>query len=126
MAFTQTLRLGWSQGGNTPATREVNQTGSVAPSLSQAIPNASTDLLLNFACDKATLQMFYLVSSQDLTLKTNSATVPGQTWALKAGVPLAWHVDAVEANPLAVAITALFATNASGATAQLEVRALHN
>ncbi len=127
MAFTQSLKYVWQKSGDTPIAREVVQVGSVAPALSVAVANGGTDVAISFAVDATTLQLFYLVSSQPLTVNTNSSTVPDDTWTLAAGIPLAWTVDDPDApNPLSADITALYVTNASGAAATIECRALHN
>ena len=68
--------------------------------------------------------MVILSSDKYLTLETNSSSSPQETIALKEGNPLLWVKDAGLDLPFAGDVTKIFATNASGADAELKIRAL--
>lgn len=127
MPFALDLKTTLSTPGAVGLAGKITQVGNVAPQASASYATGSTDTLLAFTCDDATLQLLYLLSDRDITVKTNSSGAPDDTFALKAGIPLVWHKDDPHfTNPLTAPITALYITNASGQTARVEARALHN
>lgn len=86
-----------------------------------SIPDSSTDLLVNFACDVSQLQLIYMKSDQDITIETNDGTTPDDTINLKAGKPYVWYTGSYFTNLLTTDVTALYVTNSSGSTATLEI-----
>ncbi|MBW3538770.1 MAG: hypothetical protein KY476_00720 [Planctomycetes bacterium] len=116
----------FQQGSNPPVsqTREVTASGEIV--IEETIPDASTDLALTANIDVSALKSLYISSDQDITLETNSGAAPADTINLKADSPLTWDDESSFANPLTVDLTALFATNASGAAATLKFYALQD
>jgi hypothetical protein len=57
---------------------------------------------------------------------TQAGSASTQTLAIKAGVPQDWTKDDAFANPLTGNVTRVAITNASGATAQVNIEALFN
>ncbi len=95
--------------------------------IDEAVPTASTDLLVAFAFTKAKLKSIYMLSDQAMRVCTNDthSGSPGETINLVAGSPYMWSVaDGYFANPFAGNVTALYVTNTSGATAQFQVRTI--
>jgi hypothetical protein len=100
--------------------------GPSAIMLDEAIADGSTDLQVACAFALTGLQAFLLVSDQALTVKTNNSGAPQETLAIAAGKPLIYLPGTGAPALFAGAVTALFVTNASGATAALKVRVLHD
>lgn len=91
-----------------------------------AIPDGTTDDLMNIAIDFSQLRNVFLLSDQDITIETNNATTPDDTINLKANVPLIWNADAYFSNPFTVDVTAFYLTNSSGSAATLNVEILED
>ena len=101
---------------------EAARTGGAQASVSESIPDSSTDLEVTFTLDVSAIQSIYIKSDEDLTLETNSGGSPTDTITLKAGVPYIWHAGSYHTNLLTADITAnIFLTNASGSAALLEI-----
>lgn len=125
MAFSHTLRQAVSVGGWDVSQNNVYSADSQT-SVDVEIPDSETDMLVNFALDVSQIESIFILSDQDLTLETNSGAAPDDTLSLLAGVPLVWTNDSYYANLLTTDITALYATNASGAAARLRIEAVHD
>lgn len=92
--------------------------------IEEDVPNPSTNLAFAFAFVKTKLKSIYILSDQNLTLKTNSSGSPQETIALLADKPWVWSAgDSYFANPFAGDVTALYVTNAAAA-AVLKIRAI--
>jgi hypothetical protein len=87
----------------------------------EQIPDESTDLEITFALDVSAIQAIFIKSDQAITIETNSGAAPDDTLNLLANVPYVWSSDSYFVNLLTTDITALFVTNASGATATLNI-----
>ena len=123
MAFSHTLYQQLSVSGRQIA-KTTSKSGGASSSLSETIPDSSTDLEVAFSLDVSACVSFYMVSDQDLTIETNDGSSPDDTISLTAGVPYIWHSDSVDAFQLGTDVTSLFVTNASGSDALLQVEAL--
>lgn len=95
-------------------------TSSVSANLDEVVTDGSTDFQINLAVQEANLQSFSLVSTQDVTVKTNSSGSPQETISLKANRLLAWGVGG-GTKPIAGDLSALFVTNASGSDATIKL-----
>lgn len=110
MSITTSYSIG--SGGKTYV---VSKTSGADATISEAIADGSTNTLVACAFDYTKVVMCYVVSTVDMTLKTNSSGSPTQTIALKAGVPLAWNDSQPTSLRVFTAnVTALYLTNASG------------
>ncbi len=70
------------------------------------------------------LGLMIWAEDQDMTVKTNSTSVPDDTWIVKAGcLGIIWTSDSPMANPVSVAITKIYVTKA-GDGGVLRVRSL--
>lgn len=79
----------------------------------------SANVLLSLSFTAASVQSIFLVSTSDLTVKTNSTTAPGNTINLKAGRPLRWSAsDGYYANPFTADVTAFYITCTAAGTLQ--------
>ena len=98
--------------------------GSGGLVIEESIAIGATDQLVSLAFVLAKLLAFYMVSDKALTIETNSASTPQETISLAAGVPFVYVPGAGLASPFAGNVTALYATNASGSAAALQIRVL--
>jgi hypothetical protein len=112
--------------GATQITKTSLHTGAAKQSIEETVPDSSTDLEIAFALDVSQLKSIYIVSDQDITLETNSGSAADDTIALVAGVPYIWHSDSYHTCLLGTDITELYATNASGTDATLQIEALYD
>jgi hypothetical protein len=122
MSFSNTLTREWNDESGAALSDQETITAGGKFDLSESIPGASTDLPVTLALDVSALVAFYIKSSRDITLETNSGSAPGNTLSLKAGKALIWSLNCGLANPLTVDVTGLFCTTEAGVAANLEAR----
>jgi hypothetical protein len=105
-----TLTVNWSNGSTTLA-QSVILTGQEEINIGILIPSSTTNkLLTGFAFTLANLQDIYILSDQDVTLKTNSTGSPQETLTIKANKPFGWYKDSGIPAPFAGNVTAVYAT----------------
>jgi len=129
MAFTHTHVQNFQRGSEGGLiSKSVTVTADAESNLDVAVPDSSTDLEVAYELDVSVLKSFYLVSDQDVTIETNDGTTPSDVFTLVAGEPLVWWTGSPLPNPFAseADVAALFVTNASGATANLQLRSLQD
>lgn len=80
----------------------------------------------DLAIPYASLSALFITSSQDVTIKTNSADTPDDTITLTAGVPLLWYEGCGHANPLTADVASLHMVVAGATAATVKVRALYD
>lgn len=88
-----------------------------------SVANGQTDKELAVGGVSASqLVAVWLASDRDVTLETNDGTTPDDTIALAANVPYLWQPDEPDACLITADIAnAIYATNASGADAQIQM-----
>jgi hypothetical protein len=117
--FTEKVAIaGTSITQNTTITNDARQSLDVA-----AVPIAA-DQLHALVVDVSQDRGCFILSDQNLTLETNSPSAPGNTLTLVANIPYVWYTDKYDALKFTVDITALYVTNASAATAHLQIEFL--
>ncbi len=95
------------------------ETGTTSIDIATNLPAGSSNVLVAAAWTVANTQAILLVSSANLTLKTNSSSSPGNTINLVAGVPLIWDASAgYYANPFTVNVTGFYCTCSAAALLQ--------
>ncbi|WP_422923742.1 hypothetical protein [Singulisphaera sp. PoT] len=98
----------------------VTEVGSYKVELDNIFQGASVNAPQAGSFIAADVQSIMLVSSQNLTLKTNDATTPGDTIELKANIPLFWSKSAgYFDNPFTSDVTGFFVTCAAAARLQM-------
>lgn len=91
------------------------------------VPSPSTNLELAIAFTLASLKSILIFTDGTLTLKTNDATTPDQTFSLAAGKYLQWDTNSLMSNPISANVTKMFATVAGGgSTVQLTIAVLRD
>lgn len=88
------------------------------------VPGGENEVEINWSLDITQAELIFILSDQDLTLKTNSSSEPGDTITLKADIPYFWMKDGGIDQPLSVDVTKLYATRAEGEDANLQIRSL--
>lgn len=106
--------------------RGLSFSGSSATEVSESVPTASTDAGIVIAIDVSAVKAFYIVSSAAITVETNDGSSPDDTLNLLAGQPYVWHTGSYDSFLLTADVTVLYITNASGATANIEIRVLQD
>ena len=89
--------------------------------VTDSVAGSTTDRQIDISIIVARLKAAYIVSDQDLTLEANSGSAPAYTLTLTANKPLVWYLGCGLTNPLTTNTTALFATNAGGTAAALDI-----
>lgn len=125
MAFTHAVTTQWEQSNNSLSYR-TEITADTEKNVSLSVPDSTTDDQVSLAIDVSALKSIVIASDQDITVETNSGSVPDDSFTILANNPLVWNNDSPLPNPFASAVdvTDLYITNASGADAAVEVRTL--
>ena len=128
--FTQVIEAEWQADGRT-VKGEIVETANAKASFDEVIADSETnkEFVLSFDVITNKLKSLFILSSKDVTLKTNDSGSPDDEIALKAGVPLPWAYQAgnyYHACPLTADVAKIFVTNASGGIARLQIEALYD
>lgn len=121
----------WSANGE-QISKALALTGNGEIAVDMSVPALTVNQLVSFAAVVANIQGLYLVSSLAMTVKTNSAGSPANTFTLAANVPFMWAMGDAALRDTAGAlvsanITALYVSNADATNAALlEIRLLNN
>jgi hypothetical protein len=127
VSFTHTMTRTWKgNGGSITLSGKTELVDSQENNLDQQVTNGTTDLSVAYSLVRSKCTSLFIVSNADLTLKTNSSGSPDDTYALLAGIPLAWDEDNYLGLPFGADITTLYLTNASGQNATLKIRVLQH
>ncbi len=121
MTLMQSALVGGTRLGGTGTT----YTAGALTSISDSVTNAA-DQLYALTVDVTQITALFIVAAAAMTLEWNDAAGTQGEIILAANVPISWSsadTDDVHPNPfLSVDLTALYITNASGASAQFDLR----
>ena len=125
---THNLTIAYEGSGVSRTHTISNTQGGVSLIDGETVADSETDFEINFDLDVSACKSFYLVSDQDITLETNAIDATGgNTLALLANEPYAWHATSLEAAfLLTLDVTTTYWTNASGSTATIYCVALYD
>lgn len=119
----------------------VNINGETLPGLSSSYTDDGLELrnltvatgvgdqLVDLAFTRADVSMIYFHSDQAVTLEFNDGAGTGGSITLAADFPWIWHTDKSDLtlnDVITADVTALYITNASGSTATIKIRVLHD
>lgn len=126
--ITHTFTRGW-RSGSLAISKEVAIAAGAEINVDESIAAAAVDAPVIFALTAAQIRGLYITSNRALTVKTNNATTPGNTFTLAADAPFVWLFgDGTLRDSAGVAvvnITSLFAVNSDADNAaELQIRAL--
>lgn len=123
MAFSHAVT--WAvQPSGAGVSRTKSYSGSLEVSVSESVDNGQTDDEITVTLDVSATKSFYIVSDQAVTVETNDGSSADNTLSLVAGVPYVWTTDSYDSFLLDTDVTSIFVTNASGSTANIELRAI--
>lgn len=123
MAFEIRVVSGVLSGGST-ISKTNKYSGSLQTRLNEVIAAAQTNYEIDIALDVSALQAIFIVSSQDVTLKTNNAGSPADTLDLTANKPYQWDIDSYHDCLLTTDVTKFFVTNSGSNSAILQLEAV--
>jgi hypothetical protein len=127
MSFVDKITVAYTGNGNAVSSLAGSYTGDADAGLDTTIAASTTNQEFDIKFPHATIQSLVVFSSLDLTLLTNSTSMPGNTLNLKAGVGVYWGQDWAGDCPFTADVTKIYVTNASGTTASsLKIRVLYN
>jgi hypothetical protein len=130
--ISHTLQLIWQrlEGDTPPNAPRGNGTilGIVANGTSEfnhtfLVPAAAANYALPVDLPAEYLVSLLIVSSEDIVMKTNSSSTPGETTPINKNMPYIWQ-GAVGTSPLAESVESVFFDNAGATDAVVEIRAL--
>ena len=118
MSFNNVVTVSVREGANTLTdTRTI--TTEAEYKIIETVADATTDGEVAISIDVSQLKAFGMISTQDLTVKTNSSGAPQETFNLTAGEMVFFREG--DAAIFAGDVTAFFVTNSSGAAATFSV-----
>lgn len=129
MAITHTFTYKFDNGSQV-----ISQTVALSAgqqiSIDESFANGAADVLVAVNIDISQLQSLFILADGVITIETNSSSAPDDTLLLAANKAVVWQkaqytLDAAANENLFDAdITALYVSNASGATVRLQIQAL--
>jgi len=128
MSISQSISRGWAGQNGTPINPPAQVfTGSEELNFDFSVAGTTTNEQFALAFTKSLLQSIYIYSpTENLTIKTNSSSVPQDTLTITAGEPLVWDVNCGLTCPFSNNVTTAFVTNATSTATQLSIRGLTN
>ena len=99
-------------------------TDALVAGLDVSIPGSTTDQQHVFPLDVSQVKLFVALCDRDITLETNSSSVPANTLSLTANVPYVWRTGKPDSFKLTTDVTSIYATLAAGAAARLQIHAV--
>jgi hypothetical protein len=109
-----------SVGGS--VTKNAGARVSLDVDVANAVTNGEHILPINVSQVKS----FFIVSDKDVLIETNDGTTPDDTLTLLAGIPYEWYEGSAATFELGTDVTSIFITNASGATARIQLEFIYD
>ena len=128
--FTQKMEVAWVGEGRRIAAEIEESDGSKA-SFDENVADGETNLEFGFSFNVVTnaVMMLFVLSDQDVTIKTNDSGAPDDTLSPIADLPLFWvraGGSYYYACPVTADVAKIFITNASGSTARVQIEVLYD
>ncbi len=120
MALSQSIQVGATGGGRT-LSKNVVDSADQRISQNFTVAGSTTDQEVALSIDVSEIKSIYIQSNQNITLETNSASVPDETLALLANEPYLWWTGSLFTNLLATDITTSFWTNGTTNVATVDI-----
>jgi hypothetical protein len=96
-------------------------TGDASPNVDATVADSSTNYAITTNWRAAGIQGFVLMATGGaVTVKTNSTSVPDNTFTLADGKPQFWFTGTGPTNPISVNVATFYVTNASGASVRFQ------
>jgi hypothetical protein len=111
MSETYSVQSALSRNSIPVWTSPMSITDDADETLDTVVTDPGTDVEYDFVCPKTGLTLFALEVDQACTVKTNSTTVPGNTFTFGVGGgSFVWSTSSSITDPLAADITKLYVT----------------
>jgi hypothetical protein len=124
MTFNQSTLVEYKTTAGTVSASTVTKSGGTVIPYDTTVAAGATNVHAVVAVDVSQLVSFVLFSSQTVTMKTNSSSVPEQIFTLVGGVGQTWNSSRTDANPLTADISDLYFSNSGTAAATVNLRFL--
>lgn len=122
--FRHTTTVSWSGTGNSTFGGTLADTGD-AEDNREAVIATSTEQQVDIAMVRARLKHLFILSDQDVTIRTNSTGSPGDTLNVLNGFPVSYSSSAGQTNPFNSAdVTTIYIQNAGATNATVRIRVL--
>jgi hypothetical protein len=103
-------------------TYDLSFSGEANEIVEVAIANGQTDKSIELAVDFSAVEFFLIVSTAAITIETNDGTTPDDTIVLVANKPYIYSTAMLDTFKITADVTTkLFATNASGSSANVTI-----
>ncbi len=127
MSITQNLSITWAGSGGAAAVgANVSLSSDLEHNLSTTVPGSTSNQSESIGFTKSKLQMFFAMSDQSITLKTNSSGASNDTISLSPNYPMTWYAGCGSSIPFVGDVTTMFLTNAGSTSATVNVRILES
>lgn len=124
--FTDSISISYTGNGKAVSTPIGSYTGTKDAGVATVVSAGSTNMAIAITFPHGTIQSLVVSSDQDVTVKTNSTTTPGDTLTIKKTAGVIWGSDYANACPFTADVTELYVTNAGTVDAKFNVRVLYN
>jgi hypothetical protein len=101
-------------------------TAAAVTEFDEVVPTPVTNMPFSLSIDISQVVSLFILSDQDVTLKTNSSSSPTDTIALKANQPYIWFTNNYNTCKITADVTQAFITNAASAQANVSMRVLYD
>ena len=106
--------------GGDQITSSTTHTGTMVSMPAETCPTGSATQLI-FPIDVSAVKAFSVLSTQNVTLKTNSSGSPDNTIALIANKPYTWTASMYDTFKLTTDVTSIYIANTSGSSADVTI-----
>jgi len=120
MAITHAVTFGLLE-GSTGVSTTTNVDVDASVKIDDTLATGTTNREYLVPVDMERMKTLLLHSTKDVTVKTNNAGTPDDTFDLKANTPIVWRSGVGVTNPITVDVTSWFVTNASGDDARFRM-----
>lgn len=118
--FTHTVGITYHTDAGTIATTTDSYTGDAEESFTGILAQSTSNQAIALGLTVANIKSLIFFSTQDATIKTNSASAPVHTINLKANKQVVWNTDSTMTSPVATTnVTQIFASCTNTATLQM-------
>lgn len=125
MSISHTMTLSWGSGGSF-LSKSVALVSEGENNRDVSVPATTDDMEVDWDVNVARMKSLFILSDQDITINTNSSSVPADTLTPKANKPLIWYDGSGLANPLGTDVSRLFISNAGASAAAVSIRELED
>ena len=124
--FTDVISVSYSGNGKSVSSKLGTYSGTKDAGIATVIPAGSVNFQVVLAFPIANIQSMVIDASQNVTIKTNSTTAPGDTINLNANYGIFWGIGGLPAKPLSVDVTSFYVSNPGAVDCTFNVRVLYN